>query len=126
MHVSDVYYQQSTHSDGPNKKQRSQSVWAHAICVRDQDGLHQGSLEDGRMDKFSRTTQKDSKLDGTYSHVIWERVELPRKEAMEAHTVVIFEVITAVTMKNAVFWDIKPQFVPHRSHITSPLQRSSG
>jgi hypothetical protein len=29
-------------------------------------------------------------------------------------------------MKNAVFWDIKPQFVPHREHITSPLQSSAG
>jgi hypothetical protein len=28
----------------------------------------------------------------------------------------------AVTMKNAVFWDIKTQFIPHRRHITSPLQ----
>jgi hypothetical protein len=27
-----------------------------------------------------------------------------------------FEVFTAVTMKNAVFWDIKTQFVPHRKH----------
>jgi hypothetical protein len=33
-----------------------------------------------------------------------------------------FEAFTAVTMKNAVFWDIKPQFVLHRRHITSPLQ----
>jgi hypothetical protein len=24
-------------------------------------------------------------------------------------------------MKNGVFWDIKPQFVLHRRHITSPL-----
>jgi hypothetical protein len=32
-----------------------------------------------------------------------------------------FKVITAVTMKNAVFWDIKTHFVPHRRHITSPL-----
>jgi hypothetical protein len=29
---------------------------------------------------------------------------------------------TGVTMKNVVFWDIKTQFVPHRRHITSPLQ----
>jgi hypothetical protein len=36
--------------------------------------------------------------------------------------IVRFEVFTAVTMKNAVFWDIKTQFVPHRRHITSPLQ----
>jgi hypothetical protein len=27
-----------------------------------------------------------------------------------------------VAMKNAVFWDIETQFVPHRRHITSPLQ----
>jgi hypothetical protein len=33
-----------------------------------------------------------------------------------------FVVLTAVTMKNAVFWDIKTQFVLHRRHITSPLQ----
>jgi hypothetical protein len=33
-----------------------------------------------------------------------------------------FEVFTAVTMKNVIFWDIKTQFVPHRRHITSPLQ----
>jgi uncharacterized membrane protein len=32
------------------------------------------------------------------------------------------EVFTAVTMKNAVFYDIKTQFVLHRRHITSPLQ----
>jgi hypothetical protein len=33
-----------------------------------------------------------------------------------------FEVFTAATMKNAVFWDINPQYVFHRRHITSPLQ----
>jgi hypothetical protein len=27
-------------------------------------------------------------------------------------------------MKNVVFWHIKPQFVLHRRHITSPLQSS--
>jgi hypothetical protein len=32
------------------------------------------------------------------------------------------EVFTTMTMKNAVFWDIKTQFVLHRRHITSPLQ----
>jgi hypothetical protein len=35
-----------------------------------------------------------------------------------------FEVFTAVTMKNAVFWDIKTQFVLHRRDITSPLVSS--
>jgi hypothetical protein len=29
-------------------------------------------------------------------------------------------------MKNAVFWDVKTQFVPHRRHITSPLQSPAG
>jgi hypothetical protein len=33
-----------------------------------------------------------------------------------------FEAFMAVTMKKAVFLDIKPQFVLHRRHITSPLQ----
>jgi hypothetical protein len=37
-----------------------------------------------------------------------------------------FEVSMAVTMKNAVFWDIKTQFVPHRRHTTSLLQRPAG
>jgi hypothetical protein len=37
-----------------------------------------------------------------------------------------FEVITAVAMKNAVFWDIKTQFLLHRRHITSPLQSPAG
>jgi hypothetical protein len=34
----------------------------------------------------------------------------------------MIEVFTTVTMKNAVFWVIETQFVPHRRHITSPLQ----
>jgi hypothetical protein len=29
-------------------------------------------------------------------------------------------------MRNAVFWDIKTHFVPHRRHITSPLQSPAG
>jgi hypothetical protein len=33
-----------------------------------------------------------------------------------------FDVFTALTMKNGVFWYIKPQFVLHRRHITFPLQ----
>jgi hypothetical protein len=32
------------------------------------------------------------------------------------------EVFRAVTMKNAVFWDIETQFIPHRKHITSPTE----
>jgi hypothetical protein len=36
------------------------------------------------------------------------------------------EVFTAVTMKNAVSWDIKTRFLPHRRHITSPLPSPAG
>jgi hypothetical protein len=36
-----------------------------------------------------------------------------------------FEVSVEVAMKNDVFWDIKPQFLPHSKHITSPLQRQA-
>jgi hypothetical protein len=35
-----------------------------------------------------------------------------------------FEVLTAVTMKNDVFWDIKTQFVPHRRHYVSATEPS--
>jgi hypothetical protein len=35
-------------------------------------------------------------------------------------------VFMAVTMKNAVFWDIKTQFVPDWKHITFPLQSPDG
>jgi hypothetical protein len=35
-------------------------------------------------------------------------------------------VFTAVTMKNVVLWNIRAQFVPHRRHITSPLQSPAG
>jgi hypothetical protein len=38
------------------------------------------------------------------------------------HNNVRFEIFTAMTMKNVVFWDIIVQFVLHRRHITSPLQ----
>jgi hypothetical protein len=37
-----------------------------------------------------------------------------------------FEVLTAVTMKNAVFWDIKTLFVPHKKYVTSLLQSQAG
>jgi hypothetical protein len=29
-----------------------------------------------------------------------------------------FEVFAAVTMKIAIFWDIRSQFLPHRKHIS--------
>jgi hypothetical protein len=36
------------------------------------------------------------------------------------------EVFTAVTMKNAVFWNIETHYVPHRRHITTPLLSPDG
>jgi hypothetical protein len=42
------------------------------------------------------------------------------------HGDVKYEVFTEVTMKNAVFLDIKTQFVLHRRHITSILQSPAG
>jgi hypothetical protein len=47
---------------------------------------------------------------------------LPKMEKIKDLFYVRFEVFTAVTMKNGVFWDIKTQFVLHRRHLTSPLQ----
>jgi hypothetical protein len=35
---------------------------------------------------------------------------------------VIFEDFKVTTMKNTVLWDIKPYFILHRRHISSPLQ----
>jgi hypothetical protein len=49
-----------------------------------------------------------------------------RKKEHLTNCYVRFEVFVAVIMKNVVFWDIKTQFVPHRRHITSPLQGSGG
>jgi hypothetical protein len=33
-----------------------------------------------------------------------------------------FEVFTAVTVKNVVFWDIKTQFLPHWKHLRCRAQ----
>jgi hypothetical protein len=50
----------------------------------------------------------------------------PQSTRKVDHMYVRYEVFTAVTMKNAVFWDIKTQFVPHGRHITSPLHSPAG
>jgi hypothetical protein len=49
---------------------------------------------------------------------------VPRTNAVKLD--IRFEVLTTVTMKNVVFWDLKPQFVLDRRHITSPLQSPVG
>jgi hypothetical protein len=40
------------------------------------------------------------------------------------HFNVRFEIFTAVTMKNGVFWDIATKFVPHRRHYVSATESS--
>jgi hypothetical protein len=50
----------------------------------------------------------------------------PLKQISARNLLVRFEVFVAVTVKNANFWDIKPEFVPRRKHITSSLQSSTG
>jgi hypothetical protein len=54
----------------------------------------------------------------TASELLVENVE-------EAIPNVRFEVL-AVTLKNAVFGDIKPQFIPHRRRIKYPLHKPAG
>jgi hypothetical protein len=66
---------------------------------------------------------------------MWRRVGLLTTDDSEERATSIFRVdksanvenvrfkdLTAVTLNNAVYWDIKPQFVPDRRHIISPLQ----
>jgi hypothetical protein len=50
---------------------------------------------------------------------VW--VVMRKLELQPVNANVRFEVFTAVTKKNVVFWDIKTHFVHHRRHITSPL-----
>jgi hypothetical protein len=56
----------------------------------------------------------------------WHLIKLyvMEKQQLGKHLMhyVRFEVFTAVTMKNVIFWDIKTQFVLQRRRITSPLQ----
>jgi hypothetical protein len=58
---------------------------------------------------------------------LWFEGRLQRgHEREEKEDIVEVNLGTAVTMKNVVFWDIKPLFVLHRGHITSPLQSPGG
>jgi Fe-S cluster assembly ATPase SufC len=56
-----------------------------------------------------------------------ETIFFPQITGIEVrYCFVRFEIFTAVTMKNAILWDIKTQFVLHRRHITSLLQSPAG
>jgi hypothetical protein len=42
----------------------------------------------------------------------------PKKTSVSNYILFVrFEVFTAETMKNVIFWDIKTQFVLHRRHV---------
>jgi hypothetical protein len=64
-------------------------------------------------------------MDGRVSYRNPIKVELSRVPHY-SQVFVRFEVFTEVTMKNAVFCDIKTQFVPHRKHIKTLLQNLAG
>jgi hypothetical protein len=76
------------------------------------------------------------KLQDTKQHILFAAITLVRSEVSSEPTnwgvsigrklnndYVGFEVFATVTMKNVVFWDINTQFILHRRHITSLLQR---
>jgi hypothetical protein len=48
--------------------------------------------------------------------------ELPNYMSLKSKSHLRSEVFVAVTMNNAVFWDIKTKFIPHTRHFTSSLQ----
>jgi hypothetical protein len=70
---------------------------------------------------------EDCRLLG-YSNPVRTSQETHYLSATESSQLMLCNIwgFTAVTMKNVVFWDIKTQFVPHRSHITSQLQSPAG
>jgi hypothetical protein len=63
-----------------------------------------------------------------YKYPVHTPYETNYVSATEASQLMLcrIEVITAVTTKDAVFWDIKNQLLPHWKHITSPLQSTAG
>jgi hypothetical protein len=48
----------------------------------------------------------------------------PQRKTRIQQFIVGFEVFAAVTMKNAVFWGIKTQYVPHRKHYVPTTEPS--
>jgi hypothetical protein len=57
----------------------------------------------------------------------WQRLKIKvshhgSRDIFATLLLLCFELFTAVTKNNTVYWDIETQFVPHRRHITSPLQ----
>jgi hypothetical protein len=78
-----------------------------------------------RPDKV-RTTGLDAgnyhQIHCTVPGAAWRIMTASAANTANCLVLVRFEVLTAVTMKNAVYWDTKTQFVPQRRHVTSPLR----
>jgi hypothetical protein len=60
---------------------------------------------------------------GDYSHTLEKFTQ--HDNVSDLYLGVRFEAFTAATMKNVVFWDIKPMFLLHRRHIAYTLQSSA-
>jgi hypothetical protein len=81
---------------------------------------------------FKRRLHMHTTADGGSTHVGThghspQPSQLPKVTSQTLREVYVrFEVFTAVTMKNVVFWDIKSQFLLHKRHIRSPLQSPAG
>jgi hypothetical protein len=85
-----------------------------------------------------RPARRDAILTAICETIVWKMWDLPRLKTLWAPTawykdsfaftvgnileIYKIYVFTSVAMKNVVFGDIITQFVPHRRHITSPLQ----
>jgi hypothetical protein len=52
----------------------------------------------------------------------WRGLQIQWDKKIILSEIEIFEVFTEVNMKDAIFWDIETQFIPHTKHITSQLQ----
>jgi hypothetical protein len=72
------------------------------------------------------TTEQNEYRCTETADTLGDEIRIGNLNVQTAERNVRFEVSTAVTMKNVVFWDIKTQFVPHRRHIMSPLQSTAG
>jgi hypothetical protein len=76
-------------------------------------GFHDGDYEECRLVGYKNRV-----------HSLYEKHYFSATEP--SRLMLWFEVLTAVTMKNAVFWDIKTEFIPYMKNITSLLQGPVG
>jgi hypothetical protein len=88
-------------------------IWSHYCRARDP--------REGKTGTCERATGYLQPLIGLLAELRFVR-ETSVTSWSKFSDIVKFDIFTAVTMKNVVFLDIKPLFVLHRRHITSPLQ----